>query len=474
MGLKGRELDVAIRGLTLRGNGLGDADLEDGRRLTVEVPFCAPGDRVKARFLGKRKGMVKGQLLSVEDAAETRIEPRCRHFGTCGGCRWQHIDYAQQLSYKEEQIKRCFGDHLGDAVVHPIVPADPPWRYRNKMEFSFAATRGGDRFLGLVMDGAYRDVFNTEECHLCSEWMSDALRAVRGWWDASGVAAYNIRNGTGTLRTLTLREAVASGDRMVILTVSGSVDFALGSAEIESFLSACSAIAPSGDGQLSVVLRLQQTEKGMATSFVERVLSGPDHLREELSVPVGDTKHAVRFRISPTAFFQPNPAQAARLYGLAVERAGIRSGDVVFDLYCGTGSLGLCAAPVAKSVTGIELSPTAVDDARRNVDNNGFGNMEIVCGDVGRELSRLRAEDGFVTPDVVMVDPPRAGLDATALEHLAQLKARRIVYVSCNPVTQAENVAVLTTVGYRLSALQAVDQFPHTAHVENIAVLERV
>lgn len=218
-------------------------------------------------------------------------------------------------------------------------------------------------------------------------------------------------------------------------------------------------------------MRIQQIAKGRPTNFYEMLLYGPDHIRETLYLPVeGQPPQPLHFRISPSAFFQPNTAQAERLYERALKLADLTSDSLVYDLYCGTGTLGICAAKHVKQVVGIELSPESVLDARENLKENGLSNVVIRAGDVGQVLANL-AQETKQHPDVVMVDPPRAGLDPKAIEHVLALQAPKLIYISCNPATQAANLDPLLKGGYRLQAVQPVDQFPQTVHVENIVVL---
>lgn len=253
---------------------------------------------------------------------------------------------------------------------------------------------------------------------------------------------------------------------MVILNISGNPDSAPSRANLDSFVQAVqSVIGEEG----SVFLRIHQTKKGKPTQFFEMHLSGPDHIVEELYLQGGK----LDFKISPASFFQPNTLQAEKLYDTALNLLSTLKPQRVFDLYCGTGTLGMAASRSAKEVIGIELSPEAVLDAQENAKNNNIQNCTFLQGDVGKVLTKLLADPAFFRPDAVIVDPPRAGLDSLAIHHLLTLKPRGILYVSCNPLTQAENIRDLAEGGYRIQTLQPIDQFPHTYHIENIALLVR-
>lgn len=418
----------------------------------VEVAHTVVGDEIQFEWTRKKRTPHKGRLAEVLAASADRVEPRCAHAKTCGGCCWQQIAYEAQLKEKQRRVEVAF-----QRSVSPIVPCASPWGYRNKMEFTFSENRAGTKFLGLMIAQAEPYVFNVTECHLVHPWMAEAVCRVRTWWEGSGAKAYHPPEDTGSLRYLTLREGMRTGHRMVVLNVSGNADYALTKGQLEGFVEAVKGESTS------VFLRIHQTKKGRPTQFFEMHLAGPDHIVEELHLASGQ----LSFKISPISFFQPNTLQAEKLYDLAL--SFLEESDVVYDLYCGTGTLAMGAALKAKQVIGIELSPEAVIDAEENGVRNGMQNVRFIQGDVGKVLQA----GNLPKPDVVFVDPPRAGLDDLALNHLKLAAPKKIIYISCNPLTQAPNVEELVRAGYRVRALQPVDQFPHTYHIENIAVLER-
>ena len=392
---------------------------------------------------------------------------RCPHLPLCGGCSKQHLDYGAQLSEKQTLIDTLFAPWLQDGTIehYPIIGSEDPWYYRNKMEFSFSQNLAGDHFLGLMQRGGRRRVENLNECHLTPLWFVDVLKSVREWWKKSGVLAYHTFKDTGALRTLTVREGRRTRDKMAILTVSGNPAFALSSEAIAGFTAAVKSALPEGENP-SLFLRIQQIQKGSPTQFYEMHLSGPDHIKEMLG--------GLKFKISPTSFFQPHTVQAEKLYARARELSQLHKEMTVYDLYCGTASISMAFAPHVKKVIGIELNPHAIFDAKENLVLNQIDNVELHIGDVGKVLQKLKADSGFTPPDLVIVDPPRSGLDPLALSHLFELAPKQILYISCNPHTQVENIKNLYAAGYTLKAIQPVDQFPHTAHLENIALLHRV
>ncbi|PJD96761.1 MAG: 23S rRNA (uracil(1939)-C(5))-methyltransferase RlmD [Parachlamydia sp.] len=469
--------ELGIVEFSKKGNGIGFIK-QNEKLLPVEVPFTIPGDHIQASVQFKRR-KASAQLVEISTPSPMRIAPKCSHFGICGGCRWQQLSYEEQLRLKEQKINGLFSSHLkATKSILPIIACEDPWQYRNKMEFTFSSDLSQNKFLGLIMDSSRGKVINLSECHLTNPWFIDLLNATREWWSGSTLDAYHHYRNTGSLRTLTAREGQRTGDRMVILTVSGNPDYALSKADLEQFVSTLrNAIEPHNQaGKLSIFLRIQQLAKGMATQFYEMLLYGPDKIRENLFIQnvSGEPATELEFKISPAAFFQPNTRQSERLYSLAIQLASISHLDVVYDLYCGTGTLSICLAKKAKMVLGIEICPEAVLDAEANAVQNTCANVRFLCGTVHEQLVKIAEENLYPSPDLVVVDPPRAGLDPHTINQLVKLNPKKILYISCNPVSQEENVKDLIAHGYSLDVVQPVDQFPHTVHIENIVVLARV
>ncbi|MGA8164664.1 MAG: 23S rRNA (uracil(1939)-C(5))-methyltransferase RlmD [Waddliaceae bacterium] len=471
-------IEIDIVKFSKRGNGLGYFDRQDGTRWPVEVPFTVPGDRVRILLLRKRSGVYGARLEKIIEFSKSRIKPRCIHFATCGGCRWQHIPYQRQLREKQDFIRRCFGDLLGQKTeFREIIPTSNPWHYRNKMEFTFSSDSFGSRYLGLVMDSTKGKVFHLSECHLPNPWFVDAVKAVGQWWNETGLDAYHASRDSGTLRNLILREGQRTGDRMINLKVSGNPDYAIKKRHLESFAAfvrdAVELLDPTK--KLSLFLTIQQQKKGKPTNFYEMHLHGADHIREILQIKTDPAQEPVplTFAISPSSFFQPNTRQAEKIYSLALTMGLIGKSAVVYDLYCGTGTFGICAAKRARQVVGIELSPEAAHDARHNASINGVSNVTILTGSVTEKLLEIRTGNLFPPPDLVLVDPPRSGLDSHAIRHIQELFPPKILYLSCNPITLAENVADFVAAGYTLRIVQPIDQFPHTLAVETLALLDR-
>lgn len=381
---------------------------------------------------------------------------RCRHFGDCGGCRFQDQEYAVQLAQKQKAIEALF-----PVAVQSIVPCVSPWQYRNKMEYTFSMDKKGERYLGLIRRSSRGRVVNLAECWLVNSWFQEALNTVRNWWQERGLMAYHPYKDTGSLRTLTLREGMFTGDRMAILTVSGRSEWAVKKEDLSTLIEALNRAV--GDKPLSIYLKIHQAIKGKPTEFFEMHLAGPTFIREHL-----DVLRPLSFHISPSAFFQPNSQQAEKIYRLAAEMLVLPSDAVIWDLYCGTGTLAIALAPLAAQVIGVEISPESALDARENVKRNKVKNVTIVTGDVGATLEK----GNYPHPDAIVLDPPRAGLDKKAIEYVVAAKPSKILYIACNPTTQADNIKDFLAVGYTIRQVQPVDQFPHTPHIENIVLLE--
>lgn len=475
--MKSNLVEIRVTGISKNGNGSATIQ-HDQCELKCEIPFTLPGDLVKAEIAHTKDGLATATLKEIVAASPLRIAARCQHFTICGGCRFQHIPYQEQLLHKEKLVRDCFAALIGkDVQVHPIIPCETLWGYRNKMDYTFSYNENGAYHLGHIQDGSKGCVVNIEECHLSPPWFVDALAVIRQWWEMSKMRPYDPTTNEGTLRLLTLREGRQSGDRMVILTIANSTDFELNLRHIEKFVSCLSEHMqpPQKENQLSIFLRIHQTEKGTSSSQYEMLLYGPGFIREKLKIKIQDDQEPedLIFEIGPSAFFQPNQMQTEVLFSHALRMAGLTKESVVFDLYCGTGVLGLCASKFVKQVVGIELSPEAADNARTNVRLNECSNMSIYSGAVRHVLNEFK-RNCAPQPDIVIINPPRSGLDPMAMQLLMQLKAQTLLYVSCMPETQAKNIEFLTKNGYRLTAIQPIDQFPHTNHVENVTLLERI
>ncbi|MEZ5101381.1 MAG: 23S rRNA (uracil(1939)-C(5))-methyltransferase RlmD [Thermoleophilia bacterium] len=447
---KQEELDLRIDSLAYGGNGVARLD-----GFVVFVRRGLPGDLVRARVTKVKKGYAEAFTVDVLEPGPNRVEARCQHFGTCGGCRFQDLAYAEQAAQKAEQVRDALVRLGGieDPVIEPIVEALDVYGYRNKLEYSFAPAEGG-LSLGFHRAGRWDQVLQVERCHLTSDAGNAVRDAVRAWAIEHGVPAYDQRANEGYLRHLVVREGTNTGQLMVVLVTAPGDIPALG-----PLLEAIRTVPAVRSIHWAVNDRPAEV-----TNLPTQLLWGESAIEEEVL--------GMRFRVRPNAFLQTNTRMAEKLYGLVREYAGLTGNETVYDLYSGIGTIGLVLAPDALTVWGIEVSEEAVACAIENADLNRIPNTAFFAGDVGAAVEELVPRSG--PPDVVVVDPPRAGLPPKALRKVAELEAPRLVYVSCNPTTLAGNARELVEqLGYRLVRVRPVDMFPHTPHIEAVSVFER-
>ena len=433
---KGAELELRVDDLAQGGRGIARLD-----GLVVFVTGALPGDRVRARITRVKRDYAEATALELTEPAPERLPDTCVHGGQpCPGAPWQGLPYERQLEYKSAQVEdalRRLG-RLDGFELEPIVPAVRPWRYRNKLEYSFGE-REGELVLGFHRRGSWREVIDVDDCHLASRANNEARNEVRAWAREAGLPAYDREARVGVLRNLVVREGFRTGWIQTRLVTS-----------------------PAEIPRPPVDLHTIVDGPGGGTDGPTGVL-GTEHLEEELC--------GLTFRISYAAFFQTNTEMAERLYALAGEYAGLTGSERLFDLYCGIGTIGLTLARDAGEVWGLETVPEAVEDAEENARRNGITNAQFVAADARVGVRPLRERAG--KPDVVVVDPPRAGLSKKVVRRVIECEAKRIVYVSCNPTTLAPNAAQLVEAGYILRRVRPVDMFPQTPHVECVALLER-
>jgi 23S rRNA (uracil1939-C5)-methyltransferase len=465
-----------IRGYCSNGWGLSSFIGKDCKEYDVAVAGGIFGEIVGIEGVCKeRVDLIRRRAHAgiVEKASPYRTVPKCPYFLRCGGCAFQHVVYQEQLRIKQKIVTDLFAPLASSKTLfESILGSDDSYSYRNKMEFSFSQDKKGSRFLGLYSCTASSRVVDLGACSLTREWMSDVLNAVRTFWSKTKLLAYNSYKNTGSLLTLTLREGQTSKDRMVILTVSSNPDYALSKDDLYGFVESVKESMPCLPASLSIVLRIRQIAPGRPTQYYEMILYGPDFIREILTVEIQPCrKVSLEFQISSQSFFQPNTQQAMKIYSSALQMAELKSSDTVFDLYCGIGIFGMFAAQIAAMSYGIELSADSAYDAKTNSERLNIGNFCIKTGDVSSVIESLQIKE--MSGSTIIVDPPRAGLMDKAIGQIERLNANRIVYVSCNPKSQAADVAKFVQKGWQIQRILPVDQFPQTPHVENIVSLCR-
>jgi 23S rRNA (uracil1939-C5)-methyltransferase len=448
---KGDEVEVRIDSLAYGGNGVGRLE-----GFVVFVRGGLPGDVVRARATKVKRGFAEATKTALLEPGPDRVEAPCRHFGICGGCRFQDLDYASQLDAKRGQVRDALVRLGGFAEppLEPIVPARSIYGYRNKLEYSFASDGAGGLVLGFHRAGRWDEVIDVEECLLTTDLGNAIREAVKEWARAEGLEPYDQETQAGYLRHLVVREGRNTGQGLVLLVTAPGERFDT------DFLIETLTRFP----EVRSIHWAVNDRPAEVTNLPTRLLWGEPWIEEELL--------GLRFRIRPNAFLQTNTEMAETLYALAREAAGLTGNETVFDLYCGTGTIGLALAAEAGSVWGVEISEESVACAIENADANGIANARFFAGNVGQSLEELAERAG--APDVVVVDPPRAGLAGKALRRTGALSAPRIVYISCNPTTLASDLAVLRDeYGYELVRSTPVDMFPHTPHIESVSLLVR-
>jgi 23S rRNA (uracil1939-C5)-methyltransferase len=440
---RGDELELTIDTLAFGGAGVARTD-----GYVVFVQGAVPGDRVRA-VIGKRKrAYAEARVTEILAPSPDRIAPVADH----PGAPWQVLPYERQLEVKQSQVfdaLRRIGK-LDGFALEPIVPALSPWRYRNKLEYSFGAGPSGELVCGFHAPGRWDEIVAIDDCLLASERANVAREQIVSWCRAQELSAYDRRSGEGMLRNLVVREGRRTGALQVrLVTSQGRLDR--------------ESLAAAAEG-LDGVLWTRQSGLGETTQGGEtELLAGSDRFEETLS--------DMRFEISAGAFFQTNTEMAERLYQLAIEYAQPVGFERVYDLYCGIGTIGLLMSPRVAEVWGLELIPEAISDAIANARHNEIDNAHFFAGDVRLAMRELVERAG--RPDVLMVDPPRAGLSQKVVRRIIEASPSRIVYVSCNPTTLAPNAAQLVEAGYELVRVRPVDMFPQTPHIECVAELVR-
>ena len=455
--------DFEITGVAAEGKSLGRWD-----DLVAFVPYGAPGDIVDLQIDRKKHSYCEGHIVRVIKPSPLRVEPVCEHFGVCGGCKWQHLPYQNQLQYKQQQVVDALQRiaKVDLPAVNPILGSARMLCYRNKMEYTFSnkcwLTReqldSGEEFAdrnaaGFHIPGSFDKVLDIKCCHLQDNIGNELRLFVRNYAARRGYTFYDVRTHSGLLRTMMIRTA-STGQVMVVIVFGED-----NSAAIHEVMEAVREQFP----QLTSLMYVVNLKVNDSLGDQEMLLySGRDYIEEEME--------GLRFRVGPKSFYQTNSTQAYELYKVTRGFAALTGNELVYDLYTGTGTIANFVARQARQVIGIEYVPEAIDDAKLNSRVNGIDNTLFIAGDMKDVLT-----DEFVTlhgrPDVIIVDPPRAGMHEDVVNVILNAAPRRIVYVSCNPATQARDIALLDA-KYQVTAIQPVDMFPHTHHVENVVCLD--
>jgi 23S rRNA (uracil1939-C5)-methyltransferase len=455
---------VTITDIGAEGNALARVN-----NLVVFVPMLIPGDIVDIKVIKKRKKYLEGRVAKFHEYSPDRIKPRCIHFGVCGGCKWQHLPYKLQLHYKEKQVKDNL-TRIGKTelpVINPIIGSEEIYMYRNKLEYTFSHKRwltkeeviSDTKFekedaLGFHIPGLFDKVLDIKECHLQPDPSNSIRNAVRKYAHDKDLQFFDLREQKGFLRNIVIRNSLEGNVMVIVVFFHEDVEQRTG---LLDFLA-------SQFPQITSMMYVINSKRNDSLNDQNPVLyKGEDHLFEEMD--------GLKFRIGPKSFYQTNTRQALVLYRVAREFAELSGNEVVYDLYTGTGTIANFISAYAKRVIGIEYVDEAVQDAKINSEINNIHNTSFIAGDMKDILT-----ESFFTlygkPDVIITDPPRAGMHEEVIKIIAGAAADRIVYISCNPSTQSRDIQLLSN-NYYVAAVQPVDMFPHTHHVENVVLLRR-
>lgn len=441
----------------------------------VFVPFAAPGDIVDVQVFKKRRRYYEARITDFHEKSDLRVEPKCTHFGLCGGCKWQHLDYSQQLVFKQKQVKDAF-DRIAKVPYPealPIIGSDKQFYYRNKLEFTFSNRRwltdldpskedGGPEDLnglGFHLPGMFDKILDIEECYLQRDPSNTIRLAVKKYALQNKLTFYNVKAWEGLLRNIIIRTS-STGDLMVIIVfreenaekVNGLMQF----------------LADEFPGITSLMYVINNKKNDTISDLEIRLFKGNPFIIEQMPSPVAE-KEPLEFKIGPVSFYQTNSEQAYKLYKTAFDFAEFKGDELVYDLYTGTGTIAAFVANSVKKVIGVEYVEDAVKDAGENMRINKIGNCEFYAGDLAKILDKDFSEK-HGKPDVIITDPPRAGMHEKVVREILDIEPEKIVYVSCNPATQARDLALLHE-KYDVKKVQAVDMFPQTHHVENVVLL---
>ncbi len=435
----------------------------------IFVSGAIPGDVVDVQLNRVKKTHAEGLILKYKSFSEDRIEPICNHFGVCGGCKWQQLPYDKQLNYKNQQVKEQFRriGHINIDEARPILGSKDVYNYRNKMEFTFsdkrwltkeeiesAADFGERRALGFHVPKLFDKIVNVDHCYLQEGYSNPIRNEVRQFCFDKDYTFFNIREQQGLMRNLIIRNTL-DGQLMVIVAFAEPDE-----ERIEALMSHLKDKFPEITSLMYVI-----NQKRNDTILDQDIIlyHGKDHMMESME--------DLKFKVGPKSFYQTNAKQAFELYKVTRNLAQLTGEETVYDLYTGTGTIALFVSKLAKKVIGIEYVEAAIEDAKSNAELNGISNADFYAGDMKDVLN-----DEFIRrhgqADVMIVDPPRAGMHADVVHTILRAKPKRIVYVSCNPATQARDIALMSD-SYATKLIQPVDMFPHTHHVENVALLER-
>lgn len=445
----GEIYEMNIDNLGVSGEGTGKIE-----NFTVFVKGALPGEKVSVQITEAKKNYAVGKIVKLLKESPARVKPLCPIYKKCGGCQLQHLTYETQLEEKQNQVKAAI-EHIGGLKgieILPVLGEENPWYYRNKMQFPVGKKKGIIS-IGCFAQGTH-DIIDTEACLIQKQGNNAILQAMRKVIERLSIPPYNEDKHTGVLRHVIGRVGLG-GELMIVLVTAVS--------ELNNAKQIVKLLRSALPNLVSVQQNIQTYRNNVIMGRETKLLWGKETITDKIGL--------LKFRISPRSFFQVNSEQAEVLYNKALEFADLKGNEIVIDAYCGTGTISLFLAKKARKVYGIEIVKPAIIDARKNALDNNVKNVEFIVGDATEVMPRLFKQD--IHPDVVVVDPPRAGCSEKVLNTFAKMNPQRIVYVSCNPATLARDLKILDELGYKTMKIQPVDMFPMTAHVECVALINR-
>lgn len=446
-------IELTIEDMGTDGEGIGHIEEADGRKLAVFVKDAVMGDVIRAVVIKVKKQFLYARLLDVITPSPYRVMPKCPVARPCGGCTLQHVSYEKQLEYKWNKVKNCLlrigGIEHPETYMEPIIGMEHPWNYRNKAQFPVGREKDGRVVTGFYAGHTHK-IIDTPHCAIQAEGNDRIIKSVRDFIQEYNISTYNEETNQGLVRHILTRVGFATGEVMVCLILNGTK---LPHAEI-LVERLCKL-----DGMTSISINVNQEKTNRILGDVCKTLWGQDYITDY----IGD----VKYQISPLSFYQVNPVQTKKLYDKALEYADLQGGETVWDLYCGIGTISLFLSQKAKSVYGVEIVPQAIADAKANAALNHIENVQFFVGKAEEVLPEQYRLNGIYA-DVIVVDPPRKGCEEALLLTIANMKPKRMVYVSCDPATLARDVKRMGTLGYHLEKVAVVDQFCQGGHVETV------
>lgn len=479
---KGDILELRIEKYAFEGKGIAKVSKSELLGLISEEPneinFVVfvynsyPGDTVKARLLKIKNSYAEAIVTEIISPSQERIDAKCRFFGVCGGCKQQDLKYESQIKYKQQQVVEIFQKLGGfsEFEIEAIIPSENIFYYRNKMEFSFGDRRWltkselqiqgkieKDFALGLHIPRIYDKVLDVDECFLQSEISNRILNFTRKFFKEKNVSVYSTKSHVGYLRNLVIKQSQKTNDLMVNLITSDEND--------ELMNDYCDALLTEIHEVTTVINNISKKKAAIAIGDFEKVIYGSGFIHDQIG--------KYKFRISANSFFQTNTLQAENLYQTALDFAELTGNEILYDLYSGAGTIAIYISENAKQVIGFESVESAIEDARVNVGLNSVFNVQFFTADLYKSFLPIVKKNKIPNPDVILIDPPRAGMHGNTVNDVIKLSPQKIIYVSCNPTTQVRDIKLMVEAGYKLVRIKPVDMFPHTYHIENVALLRK-